>query len=77
MQFISHDCAMSFTILSVQPHAYICNMQSTVWKNVFTQTLQLELKTKSFLYLPGINSTNMRYFPAVYSINVQDVYGNK
>jgi len=43
-------------------------MQSTVWKSVFIQTLQLKLKTKSSLYLPGINSTNMRYLPAVYSI---------
>jgi len=34
-------------------------MQQTVWKNIFIQTLQL-LKTKAFLFLPSMDSTNMK-----------------
>ena len=38
--------------------------QKTVWQNVsIHQTLQLKLKTKAFRYLPGMDSTNMKYVP--------------
>jgi len=32
-------------------------MQQTVWENVFIQTLKLE--AKAFLYLPGMDFTNI------------------
>jgi len=47
-----------------QSHNVVCSTaqicKRIVWQNVFIQTLQLELKTKAFLYLHGTCSTNMK-----------------
>jgi len=48
---------MSHTICST---AHVGNMQQTVWQTVIIQLLYLKLKTKDFLYLPGMDSTNMK-----------------
>jgi len=63
IQFIQYVWDISFETSSAQLNIYAAaSMQQTVWQNVFIQTV-IKIKTKDFLYLPFMESANMKLAP--------------